>query len=102
MAAEKDHGACNNSRCNLLARPTRCRADSLEEIVARSFLLRDSAEDALDSLTERGYVAASRKRLLSQKAAATFSRGFLFSWTNSKSSNLAAYCRTLQSCVACS
>jgi DNA-binding MarR family transcriptional regulator len=29
---------------------------SLEEIVARSFLPRDSAEDALDSLTERGYV----------------------------------------------
>ena len=61
MAAEKDHGACNNSRCNLLARPTRCRADSLEEIVARSFLLRDSAEDALDSLTERGYVAGQPK-----------------------------------------
>jgi flavin reductase (DIM6/NTAB) family NADH-FMN oxidoreductase RutF/DNA-binding MarR family transcriptional regulator len=29
---------------------------SLEEIVARSFLPRYSAEDALDSLTERGYV----------------------------------------------
>jgi flavin reductase (DIM6/NTAB) family NADH-FMN oxidoreductase RutF/DNA-binding MarR family transcriptional regulator len=30
---------------------------SLEEIIARSFLPRDSAEDALDSLTERGYIA---------------------------------------------
>jgi len=30
---------------------------SLEEIIARSFLPRDSAEDALDSLTGRGYVA---------------------------------------------
>src|SRR6516164_2308087 len=30
---------------------------SLEEIVARSFLPRDSAEDALDSLTGKGYVA---------------------------------------------
>jgi len=29
---------------------------SLEEIVARSFLPRDSAEDALDSLIEKGYV----------------------------------------------
>ena len=29
---------------------------SLEDIIARSFLPRDSAEDALDSLTERGYV----------------------------------------------
>ena len=34
---------------------------SLEEIVAPSFLLRDSAEDALDSLTERGYVAGQPK-----------------------------------------
>jgi flavin reductase (DIM6/NTAB) family NADH-FMN oxidoreductase RutF/DNA-binding MarR family transcriptional regulator len=30
---------------------------SLEEVIARSFLPRDSAEDALDSLTERGCVA---------------------------------------------
>jgi DNA-binding MarR family transcriptional regulator len=34
---------------------------SLEEIVARSFLPRDSADDALDSLTERGYVAGQPK-----------------------------------------
>jgi hypothetical protein len=32
---------------------------SLEEIVARSFLPRDSAEDALDSLTERVMLGAS-------------------------------------------
>ena len=34
---------------------------SLQEIVARSFLPRDSAEDALDSLTERGYVGGRLK-----------------------------------------
>jgi DNA-binding MarR family transcriptional regulator len=34
---------------------------SLEEIVARFFLPRESAEDALDSLTERGYVAGQPK-----------------------------------------
>ena len=34
---------------------------SLEEIVARSFLPREFAEDALDSLTERGYVAGQPK-----------------------------------------
>jgi flavin reductase (DIM6/NTAB) family NADH-FMN oxidoreductase RutF/DNA-binding MarR family transcriptional regulator len=34
---------------------------SLEEIIARSFLPRDSAEDALDSLTERGYVGGQPK-----------------------------------------
>ena len=34
---------------------------SLEETIARSFLPRDSAEDALDSLTERGYVGGQPK-----------------------------------------
>ena len=34
---------------------------SLDEIVARYFLPRDSAEDALDSLTERGYVGGQLK-----------------------------------------
>ena len=34
---------------------------SLEEIVVRSFLPRDSAEDALDSLTQRGYVGGQLK-----------------------------------------
>ena len=33
----------------------------LDEIIARSFLPRDSAEDALDSLTERGFVGAQPK-----------------------------------------
>jgi len=74
---------------------------SLEEIVARSFLLRDSRKMRSIASPRGALLPASGKRLLSQKAAATCSRGFLFSWTNSKSSNLAAYCRTLQS-RACS
>jgi 4-hydroxyphenylacetate 3-hydroxylase, reductase component len=41
---------------------------SLEEIVARSFLPRDSAEDALDSLTERGHVAGQPKALALTKS----------------------------------
>ena len=48
---------------------------SLQEIVARSFLPRDSAEDALDSLTERGYVGGRLKAFaLTESGRSLFTR----------------------------
>lgn len=48
---------------------------SLEEIIARSFLPRDSAEDALDSLTERGYVGGKpRAFALTESGRSLFTR----------------------------
>jgi len=48
---------------------------SLEEIIARSFLPRDSAEDALDSLTERGYVGGKpRAFALTESGRSRFTR----------------------------
>jgi flavin reductase (DIM6/NTAB) family NADH-FMN oxidoreductase RutF len=76
----------------------------LDEIIARSFLPRDSAEDARSIVLPKGVMlGASRKRLLSQKAGATSLRGLSPSLASSKpSSSAASHSRTLQSRVACS
>ena len=74
---------------------------SLQEIVARSFLSRESARSII--LPKGAMLGASRKRLLSQKAGATFSQDLSPSWTNLKpSSSAASHSRILQSRVACS
>jgi len=73
------------------------------QIVARSFLPRDSAEDALDSLTGRDYVVGQPKAAsLTESGRDLFTR-LLVQLASSKPSNSAAsHSRTLQLRVACS